>query len=76
MAKTLDAVSTKIVIEVNSTPAGSTEPSTANVTIGGLNTAITAANVGALVDAVSPLLEFPVIETRKTDVSVLSDDEE
>ena len=74
MSAVITPVSTKITVEVNSTVG--TETSTGNVTIAKLDTAITAAKIAALVTAVTPLLEFPVVSTKKTDVGTLGDDGE
>ena len=74
MASVINPVSTKIAIELNTTVG--TDVSTGNVTVSKLDTAITAAKIAALVTAVTPLLEFPVISTKKTDVGTLSDDGE
>ena len=74
MASVINAVSTKITIELNTTVG--TEVSTGNVTVSKLDTAITAAKIAALVTAVTPLFEFPVVSTKKTDVGTLGDDGE
>lgn len=74
MSSVINPVSTKITVEVNSTVG--TDVSTGNVTIAKLDTAITAAKIAALVTAVTPLLEFPVVSTKKTDVGTLGDDGE
>ena len=74
MSSIINPVSTKITVEVNSTVG--TDVSTGNVTIAKLDTAITAAKIAALVTAVTPLLEFPVVSTKKTDVGTLTDDGE
>jgi len=67
----INPVSTKITIAVN-TSSGS-EVSTANVTISKLDTAITAAKISSVVTAVTPLLAYPVVSTRKTDVGLLAE---
>ena len=67
----VNPVSTKITIAIN-TSSGS-EVSTANVTISKLDTAITAAKISSVVAAVTPLLEYPVVSTRKTDVGLLAE---
>ena len=74
MSAVITPVSTKITVEVNSTVG--TETSTGNVTIAKLDTAITAAKIAALVTAVTPLLEFHLVSTKKTDVGTLGDDGE
>ena len=74
MVAVITPVSTKITVEVNSTVG--TDVSTGNVTIARLDTAITAAKLAALVTAVTPLLEYPVIATKKTDIGSLADDGE
>ena len=73
MSKIINPVSTKLTIELNTTVG--TEVSTGNVTISKIDTEVTAAKIGNLVTAVTPLLEYPVISTKKTDVGLLGEDE-
>lgn len=70
MAYVVNPQSTKIAMSINT--EGTTIKS---VTIGGLKTDITATTIAALVAAVTPLLVAAPIETRKTDVGLLSENE-
>lgn len=69
MANVINPVSTKMTLTLNTT-VGS-DPSTGNVTIGNLALDITADKIAALVTAVTPLLEYSVLSTKKTDTGVL-----
>lgn len=65
----INPVSTKITMVLNTTLGA--DVSTGNVTISKLDTAITAAKIAAVVTAVTPLFEYPVVTTHKTDVGAL-----
>lgn len=69
MAYAVNPVSTKITLSLNTTVG--IDVSTGTVSISSLDTTITAAKIAAIVAAVSPLLAYPVISTRKTDVGLL-----
>ena len=69
MSNIINPVSTKITISLNTTVG--TDVSTGNVTIGSLALDISAAKISALVAAVTPLLAYPVVSTKKTDTGLL-----
>lgn len=67
---TINPVSTKMTITLNTTPAGGAA-ATSNVTIGKLDTAITAAKISAMAAAVTPLYAYSIVAVGKTDVGAL-----
>lgn len=66
---TINPIASKITIALNT--SSGTEVSTGNVTIGSLALDISAAKISALVAAVTPLLAYPVVSTKKTDTGLL-----
>lgn len=68
----INPVSTKITITLNTTPAGGS-PSTKNVAVSKLDTAITAAKISGLVAAVTPLYAYTIVSVGKTDVGALAE---
>ena len=68
---TINPVSTKITVTLNTSTGA--EVTTGSVTIGSLALDVRAAKISALVAAVTPLLAYPVVSTKKTDTGLLAE---